>query len=137
MAIKKEIDINVNTKSAEDGVNNLSSGLSGVAAQADRLTGGLVSGFRNGVKGIKNAVTGMKSLKVAIAATGIGLLVIALASLVSFFTKTQRGADKLSQAMKGIGAVVDVLIDRVSSFGEGLFKILSGDFSEGVDILKA
>ena len=39
--------------------------------------------------------------------------------------------------MKGIGAVVDVLIDRVSSFGEGLFKILSGDFSEGVDILKA
>ena len=137
MAIKKEIDINVNTKGAEDSVDNLSSGLSGVTAQADRLTGGLVSGFRNGVKGIKNAVKGFKSLKVAIAATGIGLLVIALASLVSFFTKTQRGADKLSQAMKGIGAVVDVLIDRVSSFGEGLFKILSGDFSEGVDILKA
>ena len=137
MAIKKEIDINVNTKSAEDSVDNLSSGLSGVAAQADRLTGGLVSGFRNGVKGIKNAITGFKSLKVAIAATGIGLLVIALGSLVSFFTKTQRGADKLSQAMKGIGAVVDVLIDRVSSFGEGLFKILSGDFSEGVDLLKA
>jgi len=137
MAIKKEIDINVNTKSAEDSVDNLSSGLSGVAAQADKLTGGLVSGFRNGVKGIKNAVKGFKSLKVAIAATGIGLLVIALGSLVSFFTKTQRGADKLSQAMKGIGAVVDVLIDRVSSFGEGLFKILSGDFSEGVDLLKA
>ena len=137
MAIKKEIDINVNTKGAEDSVNNLSSGLSGVSAQADRLTGGLVSGFRNGVKGIKNAVKGFKSLKVAIAATGIGLLVIALGSLVSFFTKTQRGADKLSQALKGIGAVVDVLIDRVSSFGEGLFKILSGDFSEGVDLLKA
>ena len=136
MAIKKEIDINVNTKSAEDSVDNLSSGLSGVAAQADRLTGGLVSGFRNGVKGIKNAVKGFKSLKVAIAATGIGLLVIALGSLVSFFTKTQRGADKLSQAMKGIGAVVDVLIDRVSSFGEGLFKIITGDFSEGLDILK-
>jgi len=137
MAIKKEIDINVNTKGAEDSVDNLSSGLSGVSAQADKLTGGLVSGFRNGVKGIKNAVKGFKSLKVAIAATGIGLLVIALGSLVSFFTKTQRGADKLSQALKGIGAVVDVLIDRVSSFGEGLFKILSGDFSEGVDLLKA
>jgi len=97
MAIKKEIDINVNTKSAEDSVDNLSSGLSGVAAQADKLTGGLVSGFRNGVKGIKNAITGFKSLKVAIAATGIGLLVVALGSLVSFFTKTQRGADKLSR----------------------------------------
>ena len=137
MAIKKEIDINVNTKSAEDSVDNLSSGLSGVAAQADKLTGGLVSGFRNGVKGIKNAVKGFKSLKVAIAATGIGALLIAITALTSYFTKTQRGADKLSQAMKGIGAVVDVLIDRVSSFGEGLFKILSGDFSEGVDLLKA
>jgi len=136
MAIKKEIDINVNTKSAEDSVDNLSSGLSGVAAQADKLTGGLVSGFRNGVKGIKNAITGFKSLKVAIAATGIGLLVVALGSLVSFFTKTQRGADKLSQAMKGIGAVVDVLVDRISNFGEGLFKIITGDFSEGLDILK-
>ena len=136
MAIKKEIDINVNTKGAEDNVENLSSGLSGVAAQADKLTGGLVSGFRNGVKGIKNAVTGFKSLRVAIAATGIGALLIAITSLTSYFTKTQRGADKLSQAMKGIGAVVDVLVDRISTFGEGLFKIISGDFSEGLDILK-
>jgi hypothetical protein len=136
MAIKKEIDINVNTKGAEDSVDNLSSGLSGVAAQADKLTGGLVSGFRNGVKGIKNAVKGFKSLKVAIAATGIGALLIAITALTSYFTKTQRGADKLSQAMKGIGAVVDVLIDRVSSFGEGLFAILSGDFEEGFNILK-
>lgn len=136
MAIKKEIDINVNTKGAEDSVDNLSSGLSGVAAQADKLTGGLVSGFRNGVKGIKNAVKGFKSLKVAIAATGIGALLIAITALTSYFTKTQRGADKLSQAMKGIGAVVDVLVDRISTFGEGLFKIISGDFSEGLDILK-
>ena len=136
MPIKKEVEINVNTKGAEDNVENLSSGLSGVAAQADKLTGGLVSGFRNGVKGIKNAVTGFKSLRVAIAATGIGALLIAITALTSYFTKTQRGADKLSQAMKGIGAVVDVLVDRISTFGEGLFKIISGDFSEGLDILK-
>ena len=125
MAIKKEIDINVNTKGAEDSVNNLSSGLSGVAAQADRLTGGLVSGFRNGVKGIKTAITGMRSLKVAIASTGIGLLVVAIGSLVAFFTKTQRGADLLSKATKGLGAVVDVLTDRLSSLGEILVSVFS------------
>ena len=125
MAIKKEIDINVNTKGAEDSVDNLSSGLSGVAAQADRLTGGLVSGFRNGVKGIRTAITGMKSLKVAIASTGIGLLVVAIGSLVAFFTKTQRGADMLSKASKGLGAVVDVLVDRLSSLGEILVKVFS------------
>ena len=125
MAIKKEIDINVNTKGAEDSVDNLSSGLSGVTAQADRLTGGLVSGFRNGVKGIRTAITGMKSLKVAIASTGIGLLVVAVGSLVAFFTKTQRGADMLSKASKGLGAVVDVLVDRLSSLGEILVSVFS------------
>lgn len=136
MAVKKEIEINVNTSKAEKNVDNLEGGLSGLSAQADKLTGGLVSGFKKGVAGIKQGITAMKSLKVAIAATGIGLLLIAITSLTSYFTKTQRGADKLSQALKGIGAVVDVLVDRISTFGEGLFKILSGDFSEGVDILK-
>lgn len=100
------------------------------------MTGGLISGFKGAVGGIRNGVKAMKSLKVAVAATGIGALLIAITALTSYFTKTQRGADKLSQAMKGIGAVVDVLVDRISTFGEGLFKILSGDFSEGVDILK-
>ena len=136
MAVKKEIEINVNTTNAEKNVDNLEGGLTGVSAQADKLTGGLVSGFKKGVAGIKQGITAMKSLKVAIAATGIGLLLIAITALTSYFTKTQRGADKLSQALKGIGAVVDVLVDRISTFGEGLFKILSGDFSEGVDILK-
>ena len=112
MAVKKEIEINVNTSKAEKNVGDLNEGLSGVTAAADKLTGGLVTGFKNGIKGIRNAVKGFKFLKVAIAATGVGLLVVALGSLVSFFTKTQRGADKLSQAMKGIGAVVDVLLDR-------------------------
>jgi DNA repair exonuclease SbcCD ATPase subunit len=136
MAVKKEIEINVNTSKAEKNVDNLEGGLSGLSAQADKLTGGLVSGFKKGVAGIKQGITAMKSLRVAIAATGIGALLIAVTSLVSYFTKTQRGADKLSQALKGMGAVVDVLVDRFSTFGEGIFAIFSGDFAKGVDILK-
>lgn len=134
--VKKEIEINVNTSKAEKNVENLESGVGGVTNQIDKMTGGLVSGFKKGVAGIKQGITAMKSLKVAIAATGIGLLLVAITSLTSYFTKTQRGADKLSQAMKGIGAVVDVLIDRFSTFGEGIFAIISGDFTKGVDILK-
>ncbi len=136
MAVKKEIEINVNTTKAEKSVDDLEGGLEGVTAQADKLTGGLVSGFRNGVAGIKKGITAMKSLKVAVAATGIGLLLIAITALTSYFTKTQRGADKLSQALKGMGAVVDVLVDRFSTFGEGIFAIFTGDFAKGVDILK-
>ena len=111
MAVEKKIKINVNTKDAEKNVDNLEGSIDGVAGRIDKMTGGMVSGFRNGVKGIKQGVKAMKSLRVAVAATGIGLLLIAITALTSYFTKTQRGADKLSQAFKGIGAVVDVLVD--------------------------
>jgi len=78
----------------------------------------------------------MKGFKAALAATGIGALLLALGGLVSFFTKTQRGADKVSEAMAGISAGFDVLIDRLSGTGEALSLIFSGEFSKGFDLLK-
>ena len=85
-----------------------------------------------------NVLSGaMKLLKVAIAATGIGLLVIAIVSLLSYFSKTQKGADELSKVMAAFGAVVDVLIDRISNFGGALAKFFSGDFKGGFDDMKA
>jgi len=143
MAEERKIQINVDTSRATSNVNDLNKDIDktgeavgGLTSSLDKMTGGLITGFKGAVGGIRNGIKAMKSLKVAVAATGIGALLIAITALTSYFTKTQRGADKLSQAMKGIGAVVDVLVDRISTFGEGLFKILSGDFSEGVDILK-
>ena len=65
------------------------------------------------------------TIRAGIMSTGIGALVIAVASLVSFFTNTKRGADALSQAFTGLGAVVDVLTDRMSKVGETLFNIFN------------
>jgi len=65
-------------------------------------------------------INSFKTLRGAFAATGIGLLVIALGSLVAFFTKTQKGVDLLDQAMAGLGAAVDVIIDRISGFGDSI-----------------
>lgn len=135
MAVKKEIKIDVNTKSAEQNVedlnkeiNNTDEAIGGLTGAVDKLTGGMVSGFKNGVKGIKQGITAMKSLKVAIAATGIGALLIAITALTSYFTKTQRGADKLKQVMDGLGAAIDVIVDRLSKTGEAFTMILSGNF---------
>lgn len=134
MATKKEIEINVKTDKAQKNVedlneeiNNTDEAMNGLMGVVDKLTGGLVSGFRNGVKGIKQGITAMKSLKVAIAATGIGALLIAITSLISYFTKTQRGADKLKQVMDGLGAAFDVIVDRLSKAGEGFALLLSGN----------
>lgn len=98
--------------------------------QATEKLKGAFKSLRGGVKTVVNT---FKTLKGAIAATGIGLLVVALGSLVAFFTKTQRGADLLSEAMAGIGAAFDVVIDRISGVGESLVKFFTGDFKGAVD----
>lgn len=76
------------------------------------------------------------SLKAAIISTGIGALLVAVASLIAYFTRTERGADNLKKIMAGLGAIISVLIDRVIKFGEGLFKIFTGDFKAGIQDIK-
>ena len=98
-----------------------------------KATDKLKDAFKSLKGGVKIVINSFKTLKGAIAATGIGLLVIALGSLVAFFTKTQKGVDLLDQAMAGLGAAVDVIIDRMSDFGESIMKFFSGDFSGAVE----
>lgn len=142
----KEIKVKVNIDSKEankavdqldDSIKDTTSSTKMLTDKLDQMTGGAVSGFRNMLNGTKQAIMGMKSLKVAIAATGIGALVVAVGSLVSYFTNTQRGADKINQVFKAVGATIDVLVDRLSTFGEGLYEIIfNGNFDKGLDILK-
>jgi len=139
-----EVKTIIETQDSEKSLDNLDKGIGestkateGLSDSLDSMTGGAITGFKKMVGGVKNGVVAMKTLKGAIAATGIGALLIAITALTSYFTKTQAGADILDKAMAGIGATIDVLIDRLSTFGSGLFEILvNGNFSEGLDILK-
>ena len=151
MAVKKVIDIDVRTgksvkdveklngtiKKSEDQVEFTKKASDGLVASLDRMTGGAVTAFKGIVSGAKLGVRAMGALKLAIISTGIGALLIAVTSLVVFFTKTQRGADLISKAFSGIGATIDVLVDRISGFGEGLSLIFDGKYKEGADKLKA
>lgn len=103
---------------------------------AAKTTGSLSTAFKGAAAGSGILTGALKLLKVALISTGIGAIVVALGSLVSYFTKTQRGADKVKQVMSGFKAVINVLIDRLSSFGEGLFLIFTGKFKQGWDALK-
>lgn len=76
-----------------------------------------------------NAFVGLLRLvKTAIAATGIGALIVLLGSLIAMFTKTQKGVELFGKAMVSVGAFVDVIIDRLSLLGDAVVKIFSGDF---------
>ena len=142
MAEILEVKTVVETKQAEQSVDNLTDKIEGgteatqgMTNALDKMTGGAITAFKGVVKGAKSGVIAMRTLKGAIAATGIGLLVLAVGSLVSYFKNTQKGADLLDKAFAGIGATIDVLVDRLSTFGSGLMEIFSGNFSAGLDIL--
>ena len=72
--------------------------------------------------------TALKILKVVLISTGIGAIVVALGALVAYLSKTQKGVELASKAMAALGAVVDVIIDRLSKLGGAIIKLFTGDF---------
>jgi hypothetical protein len=116
---KKEID------DVADGTKDLAEGTSTLTDALDDLTGGAVSAFQKFKGGITSVVKGMMTLKGAIISTGIGALVLAVGSLVSYFTQTQRGAEMFEKISAVLGTTIGVLTDKVSLLGEyliGAFK---------------
>jgi hypothetical protein len=95
----------------------------------------------NGIKSsfskiIPLAKTMFGTIRAGLISTGIGALLVAFGSLVTFFTKTQRGADKLKIAIAGVSAAFNVIRDRISTVGEAISLVFSGKFSEAADKLK-
>lgn len=104
-----------------------------------------VGSYLRGIKGEFASVTAstvgwtrvLKLLRVALVSTGIGVLVVALGSLVSYFAKTQKGIELANKLMASLGATVNVLVDRVSKFGSVLVNLFSGNFKQAGEDAKA
>ena len=77
------------------------------------------------------------TIKAGILSTGIGALLIAFGTLTTYFTSTKRGADQLSVIFAGLGAVVNVLRDRVVKVGESLFNIFDQPFIKTLKDIKS
>ena len=75
--------------------------------------------------------TGAKALfnviKLGIASTGIGVLVVAFGSLITFLTQTKKGAELLQVGFKAVGAAIAVITDRISKVGGAIVKVFKGD----------
>ena len=68
--------------------------------------------------GIKGATAGFKGLKGAIAATGLGALLIALTSLFAYFKNSEEGSRKLAIAMEALGIITGKVMDFFYMLGE-------------------
>ena len=130
MAITKQeivLEVKVDNKQGKKGaeevtktVESASEATAGLSSSLDRMTGGAVSGFAAMGKSIRTTVGGLKTLKGALAATGIGLLVVAIGSLITAFKSSEEGANKLAKITTVLGSVVDNLLDVVADIGEAL-----------------
>lgn len=92
-----------------------------------------------GTKSTSFATKALKIFKIALASTGVGLLVLALGALVSFLTTTQEGMDKVTAVTRPLAAIFEKIKGVVQDLGSnvfaGLAQIMSGDIREGLKTL--
>lgn len=84
---------------------------------------GLKQQFTQAKQGIELARAGFTGLKGAIAATGLGVLILTLGALYEYFTKTDQGAEDLSAGMSYLKGVVSVLESVLIGAGKALVQL--------------
>jgi len=132
MAEKIVIQLETDSKEAVDSIKEVNKSVETtnettgeLTNSLDKMTGGAISGFTGILKSVKKAVLGFKSLKVAIAATGIGALLIAITSIGQAFTRSEEGQNKFAKLMGVIGAVTGQFLDAVADLGEKLITLFT------------
>lgn len=67
--------------------------------------------------------TALKVLRVALISTGIGAIVVLLGSLISYFSGTQDGAEKLTQVLEPLKAIFNALVGVLDNLGRLLVSV--------------
>ena len=141
----EEINVNINVKGASDGgkkMDKLGSDIKKSKQEADSLSSSLTDAWGEvNILGtnlgsvqkafVATAGTAKKmfaSIKVGLISTGIGAFVVAIGSLVTYFTQTKDGAEILEKVLTSLGAGIKVVTDRIAGFGRGVMKVFKGDF---------
>ena len=103
--------------------------LDGFKATLGEIRTGIANGFKglvNFAKGFRTAGGAAKNFgritKAALAATGIGLLITAVVSLIEYFQNLEGGARAIQKVLQGIGATFSQLGKAFSSLIKGDFK---------------
>jgi hypothetical protein len=120
------VDLEVNTKNAQKGMDDLTGKVDGLAGQLDGVTNGAVSGFKNMVGGLKSVVGSFKTLRGAIIATGIGALVVVVAAAVEWFSN-------FDAAVKIVSTAMDSFNGALGQLGKSLDLLIKGEFSAAAE----
>ena len=105
--------------------------------QVTRAVEGLGGVVKNATLGVDGLTGAMRLLKVAIAATGIGLLVVALASLAAYFNSTEEGAAKLQKILSPFKILFGNIKDAAADFGEAIIGAFENPKQAVADLWEA
>jgi hypothetical protein len=105
----------------------------GTATKSLNFLGQSITGL--GTAANKGAIA-FKLFKAVLISTGIGALVVALGTLITYFTKSGEGADKFARILAQVKSVVNNVIDRLAIFGKGVFEIATGKFKQGWETMR-
>jgi len=134
---KEVIIIDVKTEAGRAELQKLQSGVKGVKEETkeasgemvsfggttDKLTGGAISKFTALKSTLVGTVRQLGLVRLAVIGTGIGLLVLAVASLKAAFTSSEEGQNKFTKIMGIIGAITGNLITLLSDLGMKLISV--------------
>jgi hypothetical protein len=125
MAIEKTVNINVDSKDAVKGIENINYELNQVdkgAAKAEKGVGGISKGF--------------KGLGTAIKAAGIGLVIAALGKLAEIFMQNQKVADLFNTAFEAVSIAFNDFVGFIVDNSGAVIDFFKAIFENPVESLK-
>jgi len=138
------LEVKSNIKSVTKDTDKMADSLDDVNKEAKESIGNftLMGVSLNGVKSAFGKVIPMAkamfgSLKAGLISTGIGAFIVAIGSLVTWFTRTKKGAEVLETAFKTVGSAISVVLDRIGGLGEAITLFFQGKWAEAAAAAKA
>ena len=153
MAEEVQIKIDVRTAEGKQKLKDLQSGVKDVGDEtkkssgemgafgsvADKASGGAVTAFKGLGAVVKGSIKQFGVLRLAVAATGIGALVLAITAVGKAFTSSEEGQNKFAKIMAVIGALTGNLTTLLSDLGEKIIWVFENPkeaLNEFIDLVK-
>jgi len=153
MAEEVQIKIDVRTAEGKQKLKDLQSGVKDVGDEtkkssgemgafgsvADKASGGAVTAFKGLGAVVKGSIKQFGVLRLAVAATGIGALVLAVTAVGKAFTSSEEGQNKFAKIMAVIGALTGNLTTLLSDLGEKIIWVFENPkeaLNEFIDLVK-
>ena len=134
----KDFD-NAASSAMNDVLEGFGAGFGKIGSYLSAFQGGLLKvtqGFGSATSAAGGLTKAMGVLKTALVASGIGVLIAALGSVYSYFTKTQEGSDQLAVSMSRLKQVWRSLGDTASAVGQHIVESILGTKHQTASLLE-